>query len=222
MRRIIVPNFYKQLTPAIAFALLALLTDTASASTVVFEKVGLFKNKTFFTEELQLETAGKYQATVTDFEFPKPLKKMALNITTSKDTLGTIFGPGTLDFEADPGTYHVSFFALAGKGKNRNDNAEHRKNNNKHKRDKQKHKKNGRAGNNDHGKSAKQHVARTWQEKPDLPELAYDGDTINLGQYGIEIAHTDSTVVPIPAAVWLFLSGLLSVGAVGIRRHSRV
>jgi hypothetical protein len=219
MRRIVVLGF-KQLT--ITIALLTLLTGNAAASTIVFEKVELFKNKTFFTEELQLDAAGNYEATLTDFEFPQPLKKVALNVTTAKDTLGTIFGPGSFNFEADPGTYYVSLFAVAGKGNDRNKDSEYRKNKNKQKyKNKQKHKDNNHARKNNDGKSARKEARGAWQAEWRPPEPAYDGGTLNLGQYGVEIAHTEQTVVPIPAAVWLFLSGLLSVGAIGMRRLGR-
>jgi hypothetical protein len=47
---------------------------------------------------------------------------------------------------------------------------------------------------------------------------------MNLGQYGIQIAHLDNQqppAVPLPAAAWLFISGLLGMTGVGLRRKVR-
>ncbi len=205
-------------------ALVALLAGPAAASSVVFEKVELFQGKTFFTETFQIGSAGSYQATLTDFEFPKPMKKMGLNVTTSTDTLGSLFAPGSFDFEADPGTYYVSFFALAGSGKNRDKDAENRT-----RRDKEKHKDRQRDKERHQSMSDKHKPAK--QEKRDHFEdwakgyaMQHDRSDdwgqghgmMNLGQYGIQIEQT--AVVPLPAAAWLFISGLLGMTGVGLRR----
>lgn len=218
-------SFYTRLTTGIA--LLGLLSGTAAASSVVFESVELFKGKTMFTETFQVDAAGTYQATLTDFEFPRPLKKMALNVTTSKDTLGSLFAPGSFDFEADPGTYYVSFFALAGSGKNKD--AEHGKD--KHK---DKHKNKRKDDDKKHGNWDKD--KKDKREKRDRPDWAQGYGMMNLGQYGIEIAFLDGgdngmppyeppgngdAVVPIPAAAWLFMSGLLGLGGIGLKRKAR-
>ena len=227
-------NYCRQLTTGIA--LLALLAGTAaSASTVVFEKVELFKGKTFFTESFQVDTAGTYQATLTDFEFPKPMKKMGLNITTSNDTLGSLFAPGSFDFEADPGTYYVSFFALADSGKKRDKNkdGEHKKNKDKDKnkqkdRDRDNNGKHGKSGNGKHERHEKQNRSDDWAKAYGLKHDDSNGwgqghSMMNLGQYGIEIAYLEQppAAVPIPAAAWLFVSGLLGLGGISLKRKAR-
>lgn len=223
-------SYCRQLTTGIA--LLGLLSGTAAASGVVFESVELFKGRTMFTDTFQVEAAGSYQATLTDFEFPRPMKRMALNVTTAKDTLGSIFAPGSFDFEADPGTYYVSFFALAGQGKKRDQGAEHRKDGDKHKH------------MDRHGERRNEHSKSDWsnkdkreqREKRARPDWARGYGMMNLGQYGIEIAYLDgmdngmppyehpgngNAVVPVPAAAWLFLSGLLGISGIGFRRRLR-
>ena len=208
-------------------ALLVLLAGPAAASSVVFEKVELFQGKTLFTDTFQISSAGSYQATLTDFEFPKPMKKMGLNVTTSTDTLGSLFAPGSFDFEADPGTYYVSFFALAGSGKNRDKDAEKRTG-----RDEEKHENRQRDKERHQSMSGKHKPAK--QEKRDHFEewakgyaMRHDHSDdwgqghgmMNLGQYGIQIEQT--AVVPLPAAAWLFISGLLGMTGVGLRRKVR-
>ncbi len=154
-----------------------------AGSTTVFESSELFRNKTHFTESFLIETKGTYQAILTDFEFPSPLKESALNITTATETLLTLWGPGTMTFEADPGEYYLSFFAVAGRGHDKGPHAE---------------------GNDWH----------EWDFGGHPPHYGYG----NLGQYGIEISMTTSAV-PLPAAVWLFSTGLLGITGAGWRRR---
>ena len=207
-------------------ALIGLLTGPAAASSVVFEKVELFKGKTLFTETFQIDSAGSYEATLTDFEFPKPIKKMGLNVTTSKDTLGSLFAPGSFDFQADPGTYYVSFFALAGSGKNRDKDAERttrRDNKEKHKNrqhDKERHQ--SRSGKHKPAKQEKRDHFEEWAKGYAMQHDRSDDwgqghGMMNLGQYGIRIEQTSA--IPLPAAAWLFISGLLGITGVGLRRR---
>jgi len=210
-----------------------LLTGPASAASTVFESVELFKGRTMFTDTFQVEAAGTYQATLTDFEFPRPMKRMALNVTTSKDTLGSIFAPGSFDFEADPGTYYVSFFALAGQANNRDKDAQHKRD-----RDQRRHEDRHRERRNEHSQSDRSDKDKREQRKNHArPDWARGYGIMNLGQYGIEIAYLDgmdngmppyqhpgngnNAVVPVPAAAWLFLSGLLGISGIGFRRRLR-
>jgi len=154
--------------------------DDTGDSKVVYEKVELFRKKTWFTDSFYIDTAGTYQATLTDFEFPNPLRYSGLNITSATDSLGKLFGPGSFTFDADPGKYYVSFFAKAGNGKG---------------------------------------YSMPWDrwdmDEYDYPKHGRYGN--KLGQYGIEIAMVSA--VPVPAAVWLFGSGLL--GLIGAARRGK-
>jgi hypothetical protein len=205
-------TFRTQLTAGVALA--ALLTGPVATSGVVYEKVDLFKGKTLFTDSFEVGSSGGYRTTLTDFEFPRPMKRMGLHVTSSGDSLGSLFAPGSFDFEAEPGTYYVSFFALASQGKKSNKGNKGNKGNKSNN------------GNKDSGSRGK---------KRDRPAWAGEGGMMNLGQYGIEIASLDAgggipeypgdgtAVVPVPAAVWLFASGLLGITGLGFRRkRSRV
>jgi len=141
-----------------------LLDDTASTplsiEKPVFEDVGLFHGRKFFTELFRIDAPGTYQATLTDFVFPNPLKRIGMNITTATESLGMLTEPGFFTFDAKPGNYFVSFF----------------------------------------------------------------GKAHHLGQYGIDISRAGSpsivsSPVPLPAAVWLFGSGLMGLAGV-VRRKT--
>lgn len=230
-------SYFRQMTTGIT--LVALLTVTTAASAAVYETVDLFKGKTFFTDSFEVDTAGTYHAALTDFEFPRPMKRMALNVTTSKDTLGSISAPGSFDFEATTGTYYVSFFALADHEKEHNKDAKQKKHKNKKKNNgtkkdtdkQQKHK-----NRQQHSKAKHRKSGNSQREKRERRDTwAQMNDMMNLGQYGIEIAYLDDSgtgmqpgypgdgnaAVPIPAAVWLFGSGLLGITGLGFRRKAR-
>lgn len=120
----------------------------------VFEDIGIFANKTYFTHDFEIEEGGLYQVTLTDFEFPRPLKLLGLNLTSATDSFGALTEAGSFTFDADPGKYFVSFY----------------------------------------------------------------GKARHLGQYGIEVAMVTSPV-PVPAAAWLFGSGL--IGFAGVLRAGK-
>jgi len=128
---------------------------------VIFERVSFLKGEDYFTDELRIGEAGTYQVTLTDFQFPDPLMALGIDITSATESFGSLIGPGSFTFEADPGEYYLSLF----------------------------------------GKAA------------------------DLGQYGIQVARYDILIsepgnvsaVPVPAAAWLFGSGL--VGLAGIIRR---
>lgn len=156
--------------------------DNNGDSKVVYEKVELFRKKTWFTDSFYIDTAGTYQAILTDFEFPNPLKYSGLNITTATDSLGKLFGPGSFTFDAEPGKYYVNFFAMAGNGKG---------------------------------------YRMPWERDMDMDDYGYRKHGYygnKLGQYGIEISMVSA--VPVPAALWLFGSGLL--GLIGMARTKSV
>ena len=114
---------------------------------------------------------------------------------------------------------------LRGQGKKRDKGAEHRKDG-----DKYKHTDRHGERRNEHSKSDRSNKdKREQREKRARPDWARGHDMMNLGQYGIEIAHLDgyehpgngNAVVPVPAAAWLFLSGLLGISGIGFRRRLR-
>lgn len=99
----------------IAMTACALLVTTGNslASTVVYDRVELFKTETVFTDNFVLHEAGRYRATLTDFEFPAPMSSASMSITTATEMLGSLMAPGSFTFDAIPGKYFVSFFGFA-------------------------------------------------------------------------------------------------------------
>lgn len=85
----------------------------ALADGVVFEQVSFLTGNTMYTDRFQVDTAGTYKVTLTDFDFPNPLKMAGLNITTATQSLGSLLAPGSFTFDADPGSYFLSFFGKA-------------------------------------------------------------------------------------------------------------
>lgn len=227
-------SYFRQMTTGIT--LVALLTGTTAASAAVYETVDLFKGKTFFTDSFDVDTAGNYQATLTDFEFPRAMKRMALHVTSSTDSLGSIFAPGSFDFEADAGTYYVSFLARAGQGNKRDKGTGHRKDDDRNGDRRQKHRPRHRDGEDHHGMAGNGQRERREKRDHHDHDWTHGRGMMGMGQYGIEIAYLDDSgtgmppgypgngnaAVPIPAAVWLFGSGLLGITGLGIRRKARV
>jgi hypothetical protein len=129
---------------------------------VVFEQVSLLSGKTMYTDRFDIDAAGTYQVTLTDFDFPNPLKMAGLNITSATDSLGSLLEPGSLTFDADPGSYYLSFFGKADR-------------------------------------------------------LGQFG--IQVAQLGVPASNLGTSAVPVPAAAWLFGSGLIGLAGF-IRRNN--
>lgn len=87
--------------------------DLLPISDVVYQDVSFIEHKRVYTESFLIDTAGTYQVSLTDFEFPKPLLALGLNITSATESFGSLMETGAFTFDADPGKYFVSFFGKA-------------------------------------------------------------------------------------------------------------
>jgi hypothetical protein len=65
----------------------------------------------FDTRTLNVGTAGNYDVTLTDLQFPVGFGNLALAITQGGQVVGKIFGGGTFTFAPTAGTYQLSFVA---------------------------------------------------------------------------------------------------------------
>lgn len=196
---------------------------------VVYEKVDIFNNAVFFTDAFMIDTQGLYQATLTDFKFPNALKKSGLNVTTSTDSLGELSGPGAFTFKAGPGDYFVSMFAEAGSSQVSAEEKRRLIEEDQKQRGKEwwhNLTEEEKLAKNDLWKSRTkeewaehQELIRTRSERRVEEQLAQ----LNLGQYGIDISMVESmpSPVPLPAAVWLFGSGILALAGFGRRKIRR-
>ncbi len=92
---------------------LLITTGNSWATTVVYEKVGLFKTETFFIDEFEISEAGSYMATLTNFDFPAVMIDTGMNVFTATHMLGRTLVAGSFTFDATPGMYSVGFFGIA-------------------------------------------------------------------------------------------------------------
>ncbi len=224
-------HFKDKLLP-LALSTACLLASNSWAASVtdnvVYETAAIFNNETYFTDTFQVSQAGTYQATLTDFEFPNLLSSSGLNVTTSTGSLATLYGPGSVTFEANPGDYYVSLFATVGQLVSAEEKEslieEERKRRGKAwwqnltKEQKAERKAMWAARTEDEREANRQKV-RARAERVVEERLS----SIDIGQYGIQILLVDGTgtlpntspsPVPVPAAAWLFGSGLLGLAGV--------
>ena len=208
--------------------------DNSANGPAVYEKVNVFENTVHFTDTFEIGAAGTYQATLTDFAFPNPFTDSGLNITTATDSLATLTAPGQVTFEADPGDYYLSLFAVVG-GSYAQEQMQQLFDEEKNAR-----REKWLSGLSDDEISASKqkwkalsdeerqaHQERTDGQIRDAVEGKYCRTSM-FGQYGIEVVYLGDgpidgdggeTAVPVPATVWLMGSGIL--GVVGIGRRNR-
>jgi hypothetical protein len=191
---------------------------------VVYGKTGTFIKEISFTDEFRIEENGLYQATLTDLENTRPFTESSLDVSSGSNSLGNLSNPGAFTFEAGPGDFAVSLFAsvavsdeekqrmidesikAAGKAWSQRQSPEQKKANKalwSTWTDEQ-----WQANN----KQVEKKAARAVEE-----QLASMGQ----GEYDIEIAmlgNNGASEVPVPAAVWLFVSGLLGLAGIARRK----
>jgi len=191
-----------------------------TTDSVVYESVNIFQGQTLSTDKFQVGQAGTYLATLTDFEFPNPLASVGLNVTTSTDSFAALTAPGSVTFSAGPGDYYVSLFAtaqpvyaedernslIAQQEKQRGDDWWHSLTRDEKSRQKA-------LWSTWSSDDWKDHQAKVWDENASIFDR---GMNQGLGQYGVKIALLGSgpSPVPVPAAAWLMVSGLLGFAGV--------
>ena len=86
--------------------------NAAASPTLVFDKTQAASiNGLFDTQPIILGTAGDFNVTLTDLDFPAQLQDLALVVSSGGTILGKIFGGGTFSVAAQPGTYQLTFVA---------------------------------------------------------------------------------------------------------------
>jgi hypothetical protein len=86
---------------------------TGSSPQLVFDQTQAVSSLPGFfqTQSLSFDTAGTYNASLTDLLFPASFASLGLAVTQGGQVVGKIFGGGTFSFPATPGTYRLSFVA---------------------------------------------------------------------------------------------------------------
>ena len=172
-----------------------------------------------FTDVFNIESRGTYEATLTDFRFPNPLKITGLNITTARESLGSLQGSGSFTFDAGPGDYYLGFFARAGNHNNHSARG-------KDKKFQSTANETGNEKSDNSRKVAHRNTRKRSVESEWIPNYRHPYDLkierMNIGQYGIQVAllEQNSISTPLPGAVWLFISGLLGLTAM-VRKRNR-
>jgi hypothetical protein len=68
----------------------------------------------FNSQSITLGTSGNFATTLSDLAFPAKFSDLAALVTSGGQVLGKIYGGGTFDFAATPGTYVLTFVATPG------------------------------------------------------------------------------------------------------------
>lgn len=80
---------------------------TASPVFEITQAVGALFN----AQQVIIPTGGNYSVTATDLGFPASFANYATIVTQGSAAVGSIYGGGTFNFAATPGTYFVNFIA---------------------------------------------------------------------------------------------------------------
>jgi hypothetical protein len=65
----------------------------------------------FNSQSINLGTSGSYATTLTDLGFPADFENLAVAVSRGSQVVGKIYGHGTFDFPATPGSYVLTFVA---------------------------------------------------------------------------------------------------------------
>jgi hypothetical protein len=209
-----------------------LVGNTLAASLedgVVYSKTGTFNKEISFSDDFGIGESGLYQATLKDLENTRPFTESSLEVSSGSDSLGSLSSPGAFTFEAGPGDYAVSLFASVtvsdeekqrtiedirkalGKAWSQRQSPEQKKAN----------KAMWSTWTSEQWQANEKKVARNVNRRVE-EQLA----SMSQGEYDVEIALLDPnaagagsvSAVPVPAAVWLFGSGLMGLIALARRK----
>jgi hypothetical protein len=216
-----------------------LVGNTLAASLgdgVVYSKTGTFNKAISFTDDFRIGQSGLYQATLKDLENTRPFTESSLEVSSGSDSLGSLSSPGAFTFEAGPGDYAVSLFASVAEV-TVSDEEKQRILDDLHKADqaagttwwhslsreqKEAHKSEVSIWSDEQRQANRERV-----EKRQALLVEEYLVSMSQGEYDIEIAllgtnaggpGTGVSEVPVPAAVWLFGSGLMGLIALARRR----
>jgi hypothetical protein len=85
------------------------LTETGAGAPAFQTSQGV--GQIFSVQTATVSTGGSYQAVVTDLGFPANFANLAVIVTRGTSKIGSIFGGGTLTFNATGGDYLINFVA---------------------------------------------------------------------------------------------------------------
>lgn len=101
----------KNITYPMAAIAALLISGSIQASTVIYEDIGIVESEkhkfSYKFENFKIAESGKFQVTLSDFEFPRPFKHLGLTITNSTDKYAEIWGNDSMIFSAEAGDYYI-------------------------------------------------------------------------------------------------------------------
>jgi hypothetical protein len=204
--------------------------NTLAASvqpSVVYGNSGTFIKEITITDNFNVDVQGLYQATLSDLENKLPFDQSSLEVKSNGDSLGSLSSPGTFTFEAGPGGYAVDIFASVPEVTVSDEEMERLV--------EEARQAGGRAwwqSLSREQKAARKALWSTWTEEEmqahqELVEKRYrrrvkdELVSMSQGEYAVEIAllnENGASHVPVPPAVWLFVSGLVAMAGVARKK----
>lgn len=96
-----------------------LVASQSHAAMVAYENVGFIKGGEGYSDSFHIDSAGTYQAMLTDFVFPNSFSQLGLDVTTADTSMGRVdltsqSNQDSFIFAATPGTYYANVFGVAG------------------------------------------------------------------------------------------------------------
>mgnify|MGYP002712154766 CR=1 FL=1 len=192
----------------------------------VYQRSGSFGQSVSLTDSFTVSAPGIYQVTLTDLQNARPFSTSALDVSAGDNPLGSLNGPGSFTFDTRAGELDINFFAEIGKPAVSEDEKKQLVEEARETR--------GRSwwqSLTTEQKTERKALWSSWTEE----QWEEHRDRIHrrnerhveehlahqyTGEYSIEIT-SGTTVVPVPAAFWLFGSGLLALVGAARRKTAR-
>jgi len=197
---------------------------------IVYQDSSVFKHEILVEDEFNIETAGFYQATLSDLMNTTPFTSSGLTIMSGASTLGSLSAPGSFVFEATSGEHNIDFFAsitVSDETKEALIETMHMERFEAWKASLSTEELNAYRETWKNRTDEERSIRRTEVYEANKRRVEKELDEMT-GEYDVVVSHVDGygneediNPVPTPAAAWLFGSGLLGLAGVIRRKKSK-